>query len=361
MIMIRRAVAVAVVLCALVSLGACGSDDRGANADDSGAPSTTGPSGSAGAAPSGAGLDYEAPPPTVCPPATVTVSTAKELTDALADAEPGDSIALEDGTYAGNFTATGDGTADAPIFVCGSADAVIDSGGPKEGYGLHLEDASYWRLVGFTVQNAQKGVMFDAVTDSIIDGLTVSGTGDEAIHLRKFSANNIVMNCEVFDTGNRREKFGEGIYVGTAVSNWEKITGGEPDTSDNNVLYANNIHATTAENIDLKEGTTGGLVIENTLSGDGLTEEGADSWVDVKGRSWMILNNTGSTSPLDGYQTHEIEPGWGTDNVFDGNVATDIAQDDSEGVGFALKPELDNQLTCNNQVSGGELSNVACT
>ncbi|HEX2246105.1 MAG TPA: hypothetical protein VHH13_00925, partial [Arthrobacter sp.] len=48
------------------------------------------------------------PPAGDCPAATITVSTATELDNALADPEPGTVIHLADGVYIGNFTATGD-------------------------------------------------------------------------------------------------------------------------------------------------------------------------------------------------------------------------------------------------------------
>src|SRR6478735_10329398 len=153
-----------------------------------------------------------------CPDATVHVDTADELDAALAAAFPGDVIALADGVYEGNFTATADGTENAPIFLCGSRAAVLDAGGPKEGYVLHLDGASYWRVVGFTVSNGQKGVMADGVTFSVLQDMHVTGTGDEAIHLRRFSTDNAVIGNDIDTTGLRRDKFGEGVYVGTAQS-----------------------------------------------------------------------------------------------------------------------------------------------
>ncbi|MGH9187273.1 MAG: hypothetical protein ACRD0U_15885 [Acidimicrobiales bacterium] len=56
----------------------------------------------------------------------------------------------------------------------------------------------------------------------------MSDIGDEAIHLRAFSTDNLAIGNTIRNTGLRRDKFGEGIYVGSAVSNWEKHSGGEP-------------------------------------------------------------------------------------------------------------------------------------
>lgn len=292
----------------------------------------------------------------VCADPTLSVSSADALTDALADAAPGDVLQLEPGSYVGNFVATVSGTADQPIALCGPADAVLDGDDVDDGYVLHLDRAEYWHLEGFSVTNGQKGVMADGTVGSTLTGLTVSHIGDEAVHLRAGSTDNVVSSNTISDTGNRREKFGEGVYVGSSKNNWGEITGGEPDASDRNVIEDNDISDTTAENIDIKEGTTGGVVRGNTLDGSSLTE--GDSWVDVKGNGWTIEANTGTSSTMDGFQTHELLEGWGTDNVFTGNTAVV----DGPGFGFSLTPELGNRVLCDNTVSGAAEGdwNVEC-
>ncbi len=294
-----------------------------------------------------------------CPDATVTVGDTDSLKKALAQAKPGDSILLRDGTYTDKFVARTPGTAQQPIFVCGGPGAVLDGGSVTGGYVFHLDGASYWRLVGFTVRNGQKGVMADGVTRSVIQGLTVEQIGDEAIHLRKFSSDNVVQGNTVRNTGQRRDDFGEGIYVGTAQSNWKSITGGRPDNSDRNVVRDNHISATTAEPVDIKEGTTGGVLSGNTFDGGGLTGSHADSWVDVKGNRWLIEGNTGRNSRGDGFQTHQVVDGWGRDNVFKGN----IAEVNGPGFGFAFTPVEGNRASCDNKVTKAAkgFANVSCS
>src|SRR5690606_31856777 len=123
-----------------------------------------------------------------------------------------------------------------------------------------LTGVHHWRLIGFTVRNGQKGVMADRTGDTVIQGLTVHDIGDEAIHLRDFSSGNVVQYCTIYATGLRREKFGEGVYLGTAESNWATVSGGRMDRSDHNTVRGNVIRA-TAEAIDIKEGTTGGHIV----------------------------------------------------------------------------------------------------
>jgi parallel beta-helix repeat protein len=293
----------------------------------------------------------------VCPAATTKVSTAKQLQDALSSAAPGDSIALADGTYKGAFVAQTSGSASQPIFLCGSRSAIVSGTDIKKGYALHLMTASYWRLVGFSVVGAQKGVVLDSSNKDIISGLSVSGIGDEGIHLRTASSDNLVEGNVVTDTGNYSKKFGEGIYIGSAKSNWCTYSSCGPDKSDRNVIRGNTISATGAENVDIKEGTSDGQLIGNSFDGAGMT--GGDSWVDVKGDGWLIQDNTGKGSPNDGYQTHVIVSGWGDRNIFRDNVS-DVGAD---GYAINVTKPLSNIVSCSNTETGAAkgLTNITCT
>ena len=305
--------------------------------------------------------------PVSCPAPTVQVGTSAELRSALLDAAPGTVIGLADGTYDGMFAASGTGTAQEPIWVCGGQDAVLRGPGSDDGTVLHLDGAANWRLVGFTVRAGQKGVMVDDTRDTVMQDLTVTEIGDEAVHLRTNSTGNVVRGLTISDTGLRREKFGEGVYVGSAVSNWGEISGGEPDRSDRNVIVANTISATTAESVDIKEGTTGGVVADNVFDGAGLRGE-ADSWVDVKGNGWLVQGNRGTTTSGPGFETNRQADGWGTGNVFDANAA-DLAGSTGRGSGFGIElrsptdePAAANRVTCTNTASGAAdgLSNTTC-
>ena len=306
--------------------------------------------------------------PVTCPDPTVRVGTAAELEAALRDPAPGTVIGLAPGVYDGTFTASGRGTADAPIWLCGPRDAVLRGRGTDDGMVLHLQQAAHWRLVGFTVREGKKGVMVDETADSVLQDLTVTEIGDEAVHLRTNSTANVVRGLTISDTGLREEKFGEGVYVGSAVSNWGELTGGEPDRSDRNVIVANTISATTAEAVDIKEGTTGGVVADNAFDGAGLRGQ-ADSWVDVKGNGWLIQANRGTSTARSGFEVDLQADGWGTGNTFDANAA-DLAgsRGDAPGYGYDLRrptddPAARNRVTCTNTATGAAsgLTNTTCT
>jgi hypothetical protein len=282
------------------------------------------------------------------------------LQRALDDARPGQVIRLADGRYAGQFVARAKGSAESPIRLCGSRNAVLDGGDVKRGYTLHLDGTSYWQVSGLTVTGGQKGVMVDSGTGNRIEGLLVTSVGDEAIHLRRNSTGNVVARNTVRDTGRLKPKYGEGIYIGSAHSNWCQLTDCRPDRSDGNDIEGNDIAGTTAEAVDIKEGTSNGMLRGNVFDGSRMVQ--ADSWVDVKGNSWTIEGNTGTSSPQDGFQVHEAVAGWGRDTVFSGNRAT--VNGPGYGINVAAPSALRNSTTvrCDNVTSGAErgMSNVHC-
>ncbi len=289
------------------------------------------------------------PPPTT-PPTTppssggpvVEVSSAAQLSAALAGARPGQTIRLAPGTYAGAFLGRRPGTAQAPITVTGPPTAIITNPGAagtnpgcsvpadgfNPGYGFWLYGAPWWRLTGFTVANVSKGIMIDASAHVTIDGVQVRDIGDEGVHFRRSSADGVIQNSRIFNTGLRQPQYGEGIYLGSANSNWSCYgsTNGV-DASDRILVLNNRVGPNVAaEHVDVKEGTTGGVIRGNTWNGQGIAgQNSADSWLDVKGSNYLIEGNTGTfTAPgvfANGYETHHPTAGSGCGNVWRDNVS----------------------------------------
>jgi hypothetical protein len=256
----------------------------------------------------------------------VSVSTPAQLNAALQNAQPGDVIQLADGTYSGYFVISVTGTANAPITLQGSRNAILNGGGTTppgtpSAYGIHMASVNYWHLIGFTVTNSPKGIVADSSNDNVIDGIKVYNIGDEGIHMRDFSTHNTIQNCDVSQTGVYEAGFGEGVYLGTAQSNWGTYSGGKPDNSDYNQVLNNHIGPNVAaEGVDIKEGTTGGLISGNYFDSAGLSgANSADSWVDVKGNGYVLSNNTGLKALQDGFQVHAVLSGWGNNNSFYNN------------------------------------------
>jgi hypothetical protein len=280
-------------------------------------------------------------------PTTVEVATAEQLAAAMADARPGQTIQLADGTYHGEAFTTVSGTPDRPITLKGSANAVIvndffvqpttpcPSG--HTAYGVWLNGASYWHLTGFTVANSKKGIVLDHATGVQISGVTIHDIAEEGVHFRSSTTDSSIVGSVLSRTGLVQQGFGEGVYIGSARGNWrcfgedaDGVTPKNPDRSDRIRVIGNRFGPDiAAEHIDIKEGTVDGEITGNVFDGRGLTGANtADSWIDVKGSRYRLIGNFGTYAQTpgsvfaNGYEIHEqFGLGYGCGNVFTGNFS----------------------------------------
>ena len=287
---------------------------------------------------------------------TVEVTTATELKAALTAAAPGQTIHLADGTYTGNFKAYTAGTASDPITLTGSAQTVLSSSG---GYGLYLDGASYWNVRGLAVTGGQKGIVTDTADHVVIDSVTVHDLQMEGVHFRTSSTDDVIENSHIYNTGLQRPGYGEGVYVGTANT--------LDDNSDRVQILDNTIGPDVgAENIDLKEGTTGGTVSGNIFDGSGLSMTNYDdSWVDVKGNDYTVTGNRGVHTINDGFQTHTQQPGWGCGTVFRDNASDLTGSTGADQLAIDVtnySADCPTTVYGSNTVTGGKgLTNVTVT
>ncbi len=360
-----RAVLAGLVAAVVLVAAGCASGHHGRHGAGASSPAPSRTAESAARSPASTGPGFEVPGTVAgCPAArghqALRVASAGALASALASASPGETIMLAPGTYLGNFVAAKSGTPSAPITLCGSRRAVLAGPEIRHGYVFYLDSASWWRLDGFTVRGGQKGIVTDHASHDVLYGLYVSGTGDEAVHLRSLSSDDLVSHCVIRHTGLLVQFFGEGVYVGSANKNWCRYTACKPDASDHDQILDNDIADTTAENIDIKEGTTGGVVSGNHFDGAGMVASAATAWVNVKGNDWVIKDNTGVTSVGDGFAVHQVYPGWGIGNVFAGNHA----RVDGPGYGIYVQSRhLGTTVACDNvavRAASGQ-SDVPCS
>ncbi|MET7420855.1 cellulose binding domain-containing protein [Dactylosporangium sp. NPDC005555] len=317
-----------------------------ANCTVNGAPCAGGPapSPSSPSSPPSPPPSSSSPSPSVPPSngSIVDVSTAAQLQAAVAGARPGQTIRLAPGTYDGSFIGTTPGTATAPITVTGPRTAILTNpasagSGPScpvptpgwdPGYGFWLAGAPYWRLSGFTVADAKKGVVVDDSPHVTLDNLYVHHIGDEGVHFRRSSSDGVIRDSTIEYTGTAQPAYGEGVYLGSANSNWAcHGTSGGVDRSDRVQVLDNHIGPyVAAEHIDVKEGTVDGVIRGNTFDGRGIAgQNSADSWVDMKGTGYLVQGNTGTFSApgtfANGYETHNPVAGSGCGNVWRDNVS----------------------------------------
>ncbi len=298
----------------------------------------------------------------------VAVNSATALKSALSSARAGDFIVLADGKYTGRFEAAKVGTAERPITLCGSKAAELNGGSLSGGYGLYLNRARYWVFRGFRVTNAMKGIMLDGAYDNVLDGLTVHDIRDEVIHLRRHSSDNVLQNNHLY-RGGRGSHNGEGIYLGSAQSNWGSYTGGKPDRVSNNKILDNLIEDMTAEGIELKEGTRSNLIEGNTIRRAGRQVSssggvGSGASIATRGGSSTFSNNAISgcsgSCPDNGIQVYSGgQSGDGDNNTFRDNIV-DV---NSKGYGFHMhSSQSGNVLSCSNKVTDAArgMSNTKC-
>jgi hypothetical protein len=275
----------------------------------------------------------------------------KALKAALTAATAGDLIELASGSYVGKFVLTASGTKDRPIVICGPRAAVLDGGGG--GYTLSIQGD--WTVVsGIAVTNGLKNIMLDGANDNLLRNLDVSASQQEGVHFRMGSARNTIADSYIHGTGLRDAAFGEGVYIGSA---------GAGDPSHQNRVIDNRFSDNGAECIDVKEGTTGGLIAGNMMDGAG--EKGlnfGDSLIDMKGTNYVVEKNQGSNALLNAFEVHSIggAPDSGHFNVFRANTLT-VKNPLGVGIWFDIKA-MANVVACTNQVSGGAgLSTATCT
>jgi hypothetical protein len=325
-----------------------------------------------------AAVAVTAPVASAPPPATVDcsssnyarlvpVSTASQLTSALANAQPGDLIELAAGTYTGHFRATVSGTPSQRIVLCGPRTAILD-GGDYTSATFWLRGVSYWTLSGFRARRSLVAVLGETASQNIVDSLEIETTGYGGLSFRVNSKHNVIQKNYIHDTGKAGIlHYGEGVYLGSSQANWCTYTGCNPDRTDSNTVTKNYIGPNvTAEMIDVKEGTTGTVISGNHFDGAGRSAGTLNlvSWIVLFGNGVKDSANTAINQPIQHGYKIELDnglPGWGQNNSFQYDT---LYGGGASGYGFWFGgvDKSKQVVKCNNVVTGfsGGLSNVAC-
>ncbi|MDQ0560058.1 hypothetical protein QO004_001840 [Rhizobium mesoamericanum] len=211
------------------------------------------------------------------------------IQDALAIAQPGDTIVLSPGTYMQDFRSVRDGQLGKPITIEGSLASVVKGGGQPRVIEINH---SYIELRNFTVDgrferaNTKKSYRDKLLyvigntpgkelTGLRVLGMDIRNAGGECVRLRYQARQNEIAYSRIsscgrfdflFDDGGKN---GEGIYIGTAP---EQLGGrgapdGAIDRSDRNRIHDNVIATGGNECVDIKEGSSGNIVEKNSCTG----------------------------------------------------------------------------------------------
>ena len=264
----------------------------------------------------------------------VNVSTVADLTSATLAAKAGDTIWVAAGKYelpssncnndtfvdntgrdCGLLWLGADGTAANPIVLAGSDPAnppEIYGSSVASKYGVHVT-GNYVVLKNLKIHTFSKGVVFDNSTGSLMEDCEVYHTGTELVHVRDSSQQVTLNRNFIHGSGFDVAQYGEGIYVGSYYKAWassqqsdqtagfwgesaskHRYSGYDWRVNDTKIT-CNIVKATTAENIDVKEGTVRGIVQGNMFIGDSTNYDGQvdhdDANIDMKGASWTVTGN----------------------------------------------------------------------
>ncbi len=264
----------------------------------------------------------------------VNVSTVADLTSATLNAKAGDTIWVAPGKYelpssncqndkfvnetgrdCGRIWLGADGTAANPVVLAGSAPAnppEIYGTAVNSNYGIHVT-GNYVVLKNLKIHTFSKGVVFDNSVGALMEDCEVYHTGTELVHVRDSSQQVTLNRNFIHGSGYDVAQYGEGIYVGSYYKAWassqqsdqtagfwgesasqHRYSGYDWRVNDTKIT-CNIVKATTAENIDVKEGTVRGVVQGNMFIGDSTNYDGQvdhdDANIDMKGASWTVTGN----------------------------------------------------------------------
>lgn len=187
---------------------------------------------------------------------------------------PGGAVVLRGGTYSLTKTlrTRRSGTARAPITVRSAAgEKVVLRGWSLSDGRLFQVDHDRYVLRGLELAHAEKLLWLDGAEHVVITGSRFHDAGGECVRIKRQSRYNLFSRNSVWSCGRvgfdlgRGKKNGEGVYIGTAPEQREKI-GGVPDRSYGNVVERSVFRTNAAEAVDIKEDSERNVVRLNTAS-----------------------------------------------------------------------------------------------
>lgn len=260
---------------------------------------------------------------------TVNVSTFAQLSSAVANAVPGDTILLAGGTYTGKLSISRSGTAAAPITIkpAGTGAVVLTASvkmpscnatGPDGDRTItFIKGASHWTISGLTVRN----------------GVLISSKNASA------AQNWFAARIKSGDWSARRAIPGRGtndpVAARTALTRLSALTGQTIIPSDGIILTGNTITG---------KGVFGRSTRYGTLSGNTVTDiacgTGPAIWLSTFSDGWTISNNTVSkvaSSSASHYMQEGIRLGNASSyNKLSGNTVKDLP-----GIGRGITTDQD--------------------
>jgi hypothetical protein len=276
----------------------------------------------------------------------------KTLQKALDVVKPGTTINLKSGTYTLSKTTNSkvDGTSSAPIIIQSASGEHAVIKGPAGSRGVQINNAWYIiRNLEFT--GADTLLWLDGSRNSVITGNNFHDALGECVRIKNQSKNvtvshNTITTCGLqgFDAA-AGHKNGEGIYIGTAPEQRDRI-GGVPDFTTGVVVEYNSIQTYGSEAVDIKEDAEGNVVRYNVASN---SHDPDGAVFGVRGDNNQFIGNEASGGSGAGFRAGgDTVDGrvYGKNNVYSGNYSHNNA---SHSFKFMVGPQ---KVDCTNKTSG---------
>ena len=292
---------------------------------------------------------------------STTVSEVGELQDAVNDAKASDVVCLAGGEYQLEDTVLirTSGERDSPITLRSAPGEAAIIIGPDSDPGIELVRANWWVLTDLEFTGGDILLRLNGSRDNEITRTYFHDAGGECVRIRDQSqrnrfTDNVVVTCglEGFNL-EEDSKNGEGVYIGTAPEQRERI-GGEPDQSNENVIEGNWFHTNAAEAVDIKEDSEFNVVRDNIGVGSRDPDGGIFG---SRGDNNQFLYNeafggagagfrTGGDAVAAGEHGQVEDRFYGKNNVLRGN---DARENENYGYRFMAWPQ---DVDCTNTGSG---------
>ncbi|MBW1680889.1 MAG: right-handed parallel beta-helix repeat-containing protein [Deltaproteobacteria bacterium] len=226
---------------------------------------------------------------------TVDCDSGDTIADALAVADPGDTILVTGTCEEAVLLISPDHDR---VVLDGQGSAVISSGGQN---GITVDGTRGVVIRGFTVQNGQEGVLVTRGASALLDGLTVKDCADDGIQVDE-NANALIKDCTVGSKVEGEKIQGDGILVvrgsnATVTGTFTSVGNGGMGISVTNSssLFAFNSSVTLQNNGWHGCGVSNGSALRIYGTADWAVASNSDSGVSVSGASQLETYNSSGT------------------------------------------------------------------
>jgi len=265
---------------------------------------------------------------------------------AIHAAQPGETVHVGPGIYAGTIQTERPGRAGQPIRIEGDRASLVEQ--PRAGNSTDyvvVIGHDYQVFTGFDVAGGDTTLRLFHASNVLVTSNHIHHARGECVRVKFFSSHNEISSNGVEDCGLRNfrvaadKKNGEGIYIGTAPEQVDDNPRNVADQSNANHVHDNNVRP-HAECVDVKEGARDNYVERNTCHD---TKDPEGSGFDSRGTGTIFVNNISMNNAGAGIRLGGDTAADGGDSIVRGNRLIGNA-----GYGVNIQAGGPQKLICGN-------------